>query len=323
MPGNSVKISGMDVPKNALKTAVTGIEFRLFAADAFGKLAGEAGNGGASMDKLASIVAEIMKDPLGNKYVGERTRSFVIDAFYAMPAADIAETVSNNLETSGLAKYLKKPDGTVAFDKRDVTEMVNILRDGEILPKETLTKILSKENLAPPVNVLKIVGDSLKSLSKEQLSLLLDKVSAKRPDGSPSLLQKGLSIERKDDGKPMSKEDAVKIAELVLEAAGKTDADSRKPFFEAVGANPKSAEYGLSFFKSFGKERLLKLVSDHPNVFGEIFSGKIDPKRDVEKLLPMAVDIVYASDYASDAKMIAETKTAFPEMKGLLEMEVF
>ncbi len=224
------------------------------------------------MEKLASIVAEIMKDPLGNKYVGERTRQFAIDAFYAMPATDIAETVSNNLETSGLAKYLKKTDGTVAVDRRDVTEMVNILRDGEILPKETLTKILSKENLTPPVNVLKIVGDLLKSLSKEQLTLLLDKASAKRPDGSPSLLEKGLSIERKGDGKPMSKEDAVKIAELVMETVGKTDADSRKPLFEAIGANPKSAEYGLSFFKAFGKERVLKLVSEHSDVFGEIFS---------------------------------------------------
>lgn len=147
----------MDVPKNALKTAVMSIEFRLFAADAFGRLAGETGKSGASMEKLASIVAEIMKDPLGNKYVGERTRQFAVDAFYAMPATDIAETVSNNLETSGLAKYLKKPDGTTAFDKRDITEMVNVLRDGEILPKDVLTKTLSKENLTPPVNVLKIV----------------------------------------------------------------------------------------------------------------------------------------------------------------------
>lgn len=323
MPGNTVKIGGAEVPKRALKTAVMSIEFRLFAADAFGKLAGETGKSGASMEKLASIVAEIMKDPLGNEYVGERTRQFAVDAFYAMPAADIAETVSNNLETSGLAKYLKKPDGTVAFDKRDVTEMVNILRDGEILPKEALAKILSKENLTPPVNVLSVLKNALGSLSKEQLSLLLDKISAKRPDGSPSLLQKGLSIERKDDGKPMSKEDVVKIAEIIMEATGKTDADSRKPLFEAIGANPKIAEYGLSFFKNFGKERVTKLVSDHPEVFGEIFSGKIEPKRDAEKLLPMAVDIVYASDFASDAKMIAETKAAFPEAKGLLETEIF
>lgn len=233
MPGNTVKIGGAEVPKHALKTAVTSIEFRLFAADAFAKLAGEAGKSGASMERLASIVAEIMKDPLGNKYVGERTRQFAIDAFYAMPAADIAETVTNNLESSGLAKYLKKPDGALAFDKRDVTEMVNILRDGEILPKETLSKLLSKENLTPPINVLKILKDLLGSLSKEQLNLLLDKVSAKRPDGSPSLLQKGLSIERKG-GDPMTKEDVVKIAEIVMETSGKTDADSRKPFFEAV-----------------------------------------------------------------------------------------
>lgn len=234
MPGNTVKVSGMDVPKNALKTAVTSVEFRLFAADAFAKLAGEAGNGGASMDKLASIVAEIMKDPLGNKYVGERTRAFAIDAFYAMPASDIAETVYGNLDSSGLAKYLKKPDGTLAFDKRDVTEMVNVLRDGEILPKETLAKVLSKENLTPPVNVLKILSDVLKSLSKEQLTLLLDKVTAKRPDGSESLLKKGLSIERKGNGRPMTKEDALSIAGLVLETAGKTDAESRKAVFEAV-----------------------------------------------------------------------------------------
>lgn len=194
----------MDVPKNALRTAVASVEFRLFAADAFAKLAGEAGRGGASMERLASIVAEIMKDPLGNKYVGERAKNFAIDAFYAMPAADIAETVYANLETSGLAKYLKKPDGTMAFDKRDVTEMVNVLRDGEILPKDVLTKLLSKENLTPPVNVLKILGDLLKSLSKEQLGLLFDKVTAKRPDGSASLLERGLSIERTKNGKPMT-----------------------------------------------------------------------------------------------------------------------
>lgn len=211
----------------------------------------------------------------------------------------------------------------MAFDKRDIVEMVNILRDGEILPKDVLTKVLSKENLTPPINVLKIVGDLLKSLSKEQLILLSDKISAKRPDGSPSLLQKGLSIERKGDGEPMAKENVVKIAEMVLETVGKTDADSRKPLFEALGASPKSAEYGLSFFKAFGKERVLKLVSDHPDVFAEIFSGKIDPKRDAGKLLPMAVDVMYASDAASDAKMIAETKSAFPETKGILDLEIF
>jgi hypothetical protein len=155
----------------------------------------------------------------------------------------------------------------------------------------------------------------LNSLSKEQFTLLLDKVSAKRADGSPSLFQKGLSIERKTEGKTLTKDDVVKIAELVLETAEKTDADSRKPLFEAIGANPKSAEFGLSFFKSFGKERLLGLVRNHSEIFADVFSGKIDPKRDAEKLLPVAVDIAYASDSASDAKMIAETKAMFPEMK--------
>ena len=79
----------------------------------------------------------------------------------------------------------------------------------------------------------------------------------------------------------------------------------------------------MSFFKNFGKERVTKLVSDHPDVFGDIFSGKIDPKRDAARLIPVGIDIAYAADFASDSKMVADTKAAFPEMKGLLEMEVF
>ena len=67
----------------------------------------------------------------------------------------------------------------------------------------------------------------------------------------------------------------------------------------------------------------MKLVSDHPDVFGDVFSGKIDPKRDAARLIPVGIDIAYASDFASDTKMVADTKAAFPEMKGLLEMEVF
>lgn len=113
----------------------------------------------------------------------------------------------------------------------------------------------------------------------------------------------------------MTKEDVVKITELVFETEGKSDADSRKPLFEAFGANPKLAEYGLSFFKTFGKERVSKLAHDHPEIFADVFSGKIDPRRDAAKLLPIVVDIAYASDYASDAKMIAETKVTFPEIK--------
>ncbi len=54
----------MDIPKSALKIAVTSPEFHSFAADAFAKLAGESGKNGASMEKLAAIVAAIMKDPL-------------------------------------------------------------------------------------------------------------------------------------------------------------------------------------------------------------------------------------------------------------------
>lgn len=68
LPGTSVKLGGLDIPKTALRAAVTSVEFRLFAADAFAKLAGEAGSGGAGMEKLAKIVSEIMKDPLGNRY---------------------------------------------------------------------------------------------------------------------------------------------------------------------------------------------------------------------------------------------------------------
>ncbi len=88
--------------------------------------------------------------------MGERTRQYAIDAFYSMPAGEMAEILSGNLENSGIAKYLKKPDGALAFDKRDITEMINILRDGEILPKETLSGLLRKENLTPPIDAVKI-----------------------------------------------------------------------------------------------------------------------------------------------------------------------
>jgi hypothetical protein len=142
------------------------------------------------MEKVANIVAEIMKDPLGNRYTGERTRTFAIDAFYALPASEIAETVANNLESSKIGEYLKKSDGAPAFDKRDIVEIVNVLRDGEILPKETLAKLLSKENLSPPVDAAKILRQLLDSLSREQLSLLVEKICARRPDGSESLLEK-------------------------------------------------------------------------------------------------------------------------------------
>ena len=71
----------------------------------------------------------------------------------------------------------------------------------------------------------------------------------------------------------------------------------------------------MSFFRNFGKERALKLVGDHPDVFGEIFSGKIDPRRDAAKLIPVGIDIAYASDFASDSRMVADTKAAFPQLK--------
>lgn len=45
MSGATVKIGGTDIPKSALKTALASVEFRLFAADAFAKVAGEVGNG--------------------------------------------------------------------------------------------------------------------------------------------------------------------------------------------------------------------------------------------------------------------------------------
>lgn len=67
----------------------------------------------------------------------------------------------------------------------------------------------------------------------------------------------------------------------------------------------------------------MKLVSDHPETFAEIFSGKLDPKRDAEKILPLAVDVLYASDAASDAKMVMETKKAFPGMAKFFDIEVF
>lgn len=115
----------------------------------------------------------------------------------------------------------------------------------------------------------------------------------------------------------------MRIAEIVLETAGKTDSESRKPAFEALGANPKTAEYGLSFFSAFGKERVMTLVRAHPETFAEIFSGKLDPRRDADKLLPLAVDVMYASDAASDAKMVMETKRAFPTMAKFFDVEIF
>ncbi len=45
MPGTTVKIGGADISKSALKTALASVEFRLFAADAFAKVAGEVGRG--------------------------------------------------------------------------------------------------------------------------------------------------------------------------------------------------------------------------------------------------------------------------------------
>lgn len=177
------------------------------------------------MEKIASIVAEIMKDPLGNRHTGERTKTFAIDAFYALPASEIATTVSNNLENSGIGRKLKKPDGSAAFDKRDIEEIVNILRDGEILSKETLTKTLSKENLTPPVDTLKIMKGVLDSLSNEQVSLLVAKLTSKRADGSASLLEKGLSIDRSAMGGKMTKENVSKIIDLVFDASSKTDKD--------------------------------------------------------------------------------------------------
>lgn len=323
MPGTVVRVGGADVPKTALKAAVTSQEFRSFCADAFAKFAGEAGKGGATMERLAAMVAEIMKDPLGNRHVGERTRQFAIEAFYALPASEIAETVTNNLESSGIAKYLKKPDGTVAFDKRDVTEMVNVLRDGEILPKETFSKLLTKENLTPPVDAIGLARELLASLSREQFSLLVEKVSARRSDGSASLLEKGLSIKREALGKPASKEDVLKMVDLVFEASSKTDADTRKVLFERLGMDAKVAEYGLSFFKAFGKDRVMRLAADHASTFAEIASGALDPKRNPEKLIALAVDIAYASDPATDARMVAETKAAFPGFAGFLNVEIF
>lgn len=322
MPGATVRVGGADVPKTALKAAVTSPEFQSFCSDAFAKFAGEAGKGGATMERLAAMVSEIMKDPLGNRYVGDRTRQFAIDAFYALPASEIAETVSNNLESSGVAKYLRKPDGTVAFDKRDITEMVNVLRDGDILPREVLSKLLTKENLTPPVNAMKLAKELISSLSREQLSLLVEKVSARRPDGSASLLEKGLSIKREPSGKPASKEDVLAMVDLVFEASSKTDADTRRVLFERLGMDAKTAEYGLSFFRAFGKERVMRLAADHASTFAEIASGVMDPKKNPEQFIPLAVDIVYASDSAADARMVAETKAAFPQFAGLLDIEI-
>jgi uncharacterized protein (DUF2267 family) len=266
------------------------------------------------MERLAQMVSEIMKDPLRNQHTGDRTREFAINSFYALPASEIADTISNNLESSGLSQYLKRPDGKVAFDKRDIAEMVNILRDGEILPKETLSRILSKENLTSPIDVKKIVKDVLRSLSREQASLLVEKISAKGPDAAVSLLEKGLSIERKDSGKPLSKEDVAQAVELVFEAGSKIDANARKTLFDRLGVDAKTAEFGISFLKAMGKERCVKIATDHSETVGELISGKLDAKKNPEKLVAIGVDILYASDTATTKKIFTEARTAFPSL---------
>jgi hypothetical protein len=314
MPGSTIRIGGAEVPKTALKAAVTSAEFKSFATDTFSKLAGEASKGGATMERLAQMVSEIMKDPLRNQHTGDRTREFAINSFYALPASEIAETISNNLESSGISQYLKRPDGKVAFDKRDIAEMVNILRDGEILPKETLSRILSKENLTPPIDVKKIIKDVLRSLSREQASLLVEKISAKGPDAAVSLLEKGLSIERKDSGKPLSKEDVAQAVELVFEAGSKIDANARKTLFDRLGVDAKTAEFGISFLKAMGKERCVKIATDHSETVGELISGKLDAKKNPEKLVAIGVDILYASDTATTKKIFTEARTAFPSL---------
>lgn len=318
MPGTSIKIGGLDIPKIALKSVVTSMEFRLFAADAFVRLAEEAGDGRASVEKLSKIATEIMKDPLGNRYTGERTKAFAINAFHTLPAHEIAEMISNNLESSGLSKYLKQPNGTLVFDKTDIIETVNILRDGEILPKETLVKLLSKETLTPPVNTLNIVSELLRSLSREQLSLLIEKVCAQRSNGSASLLEKGLSVKRNSVSR-IPPSEIPKIVELVFDGMIKVEPESRKMLFERLGANAKVAEYGISFFQTFGKDRTLALAKTHAPIFGEIVAGELDPKKNPEKLIPLAVDIAYDSDFETDAKLADAAKSAFPELRGILE----
>jgi hypothetical protein len=99
---------------------------------------------------------------------------------------------------------------------------------------------------------------------------------------------------------------------------GKLDSGSRKTLFERLGTNVATAEYGVSFFAAFGKERVLMLAKSHPSTFVEIVSGKLDPRKNPEKLIPLAVDIAYASDFSTDSKLLSEAKKAFPEIRGFL-----
>ncbi len=110
---------------------------------------------------------------------------------------------------------------------------------------------------------------------------------------------------------------------LIFEAASKTDPETRKIFFERLATDSKTAEYGITFLRAFGKERISAFAKRHPDVFSDVFSGKLDPRHDTERLLPLAVDVMYASDSATDAKLVSATKSAFPEFAGLLGTEVF
>ena len=78
---------------------------------------------------------------------------------------------------------------------------------------------------------------------------------------------------------------------------------------------PEFAEYGVSFLKIFGKERVTKFAEDHFDVISELLAGKLDPRKNPERLVPLAVDVAYSADPATESKMFAETKAAFPALK--------
>ncbi len=327
LPGSSVRIGNVNVPKTALLETVRSEPFKDWLLEGFSAAASGAKGEGA-MKKAVDVVTAVMKNPFSNPYLSaerqERAVESAVNLFYSLPSSELGAIVSEGMSATGIGEFLKRSDGSAILETSDVRALIDVLRDdrgdgkGPVLSRET-AKTLLKDCFGPPPNFGRAVSEFLRNLSKDDVSAVVEKLERSGTLGKLAELRnvgaKGAELDVRKAGS---------LVDFILSAESKTDAASRKILFERFGIDPSGAETALALIRALGGERTKALLNLHAETVAKAASGGTEWLRsNPEAVAALVTDVAYAVDEPElRTRFLPVVRREFPALEGLLRTDV-